>query len=329
VLRARAACACCVFVRQARAVCACGEHLRRARAACACGELVRRARAACACGGRVLLTQLDRLARTAGRARAVAEACGVQTQVCAACRHCRLTSQGTPCGVSGGRKLTSVDYQAGLDIPGRVISPAPMRTLTIVSASGPGPEWDVESDVGSTGPVPGRWLSDVPIVRGRACVITSTALPVGTRKSHNGTKRNVTLLASRLNKVSARPAAVARAVPNDESQLHIVHAYLVIMTMCHMAVVNRTCGFRSALAAASGSNMRRVRAACACGVRVRRARAASACGVRVRRARAACACGMRVRGARAARTAGPPGARNGARACRGGGALSAAAVLGG
>ena len=147
-----------------------------------------------------------------------------------------------------------MDYQAGLDIPGRVISPAPMRTLTIVSASGPGPEWDVESDVGSTGPVPGRWLSDVPIVRGRACVITSTALPVGTRKSHNGTKRNVTLLASRLNKVSARPAAVARAVPNDESQLHIVHAYLVIMTMCHMAVVNRTCGFRSALAAASGSN---------------------------------------------------------------------------
>jgi hypothetical protein len=43
----------------------------------------------------------------------------VQTQVCAACRHCRLTSQGTPCGVSGGRKLTSVDYHAGLDIPGR------------------------------------------------------------------------------------------------------------------------------------------------------------------------------------------------------------------
>ena len=136
----------------------------------------------------------------------------------------------------------------------RVISSAPTRTLTIVSASGPGPEGDVESDVGSTGPVPGRWLSDVPIVRGRACVITPITLPVGTRKSHNGTKRNVTLLASRLNKVSARPAAVARAVPNDESQLHIVHAYLVIMTMCHMAVVNRTCGFRSALAAASGSN---------------------------------------------------------------------------
>jgi hypothetical protein len=60
-----------------------------------------------------------------------------------------------------------------------------MRTLTIVLASGPGPEWDVEtleSDVGSTGPAPGRWLSDVPIVRGRACVITLTTLPIGARK---------------------------------------------------------------------------------------------------------------------------------------------------
>jgi hypothetical protein len=36
-------------------------------------------------------------------------------------------------------------------------------------------------------------------------------------------------------------------------------------------------------------------------------------------AEAACACGVRVRRARAARTAGPPGARRGARACRGGG----------
>ncbi len=113
--------------------------------------------------------------------RMVVAVVGVQTQVCAACRHCRLTSQGTPCGVTGGRKLTSVDYHAGPDDSGRVISPAPMRTLTIVSASGPGPEWD--------GPAQGRWLSDVQIVRGRACVITSTALPVGTRKSHNGTKK--------------------------------------------------------------------------------------------------------------------------------------------
>jgi len=86
--------------------------------------------------------------------------------------------------------------QAG---PGRVISPAPMRTLTIVSASGPGPEWDVESDVGSTGPAPGRWLSDVPIVRGRACDHVLT-LSLGTCKSHNGTQRNVTLLTSRINK---------------------------------------------------------------------------------------------------------------------------------
>ena len=30
--------------------------------------------------------------------------------------------------------------------------------LTIVSASVPGPEWDVESDVGSTGPAPG-WMA--------------------------------------------------------------------------------------------------------------------------------------------------------------------------
>ncbi len=178
----------------------------------------------------------------------------VQTQACAACRHCRLTSQVTPFGASGGHRLTSVDYHAGLDIPGRVISPAPMRTLTMVSASGPGPEWDVESGVGSTGPAPGRWLSDVPIVRGRACMITSTALSVGTRKSRNGTERNVALLAPRFNKASARPLAVARAVPNDESRLHIAHAYLVITTKCHTAVVNRTDGFRSesALATASG-----------------------------------------------------------------------------
>ncbi len=45
-----------------------------------------------------------------------------------------------------------------------------MRTLTIVSASSPGPERDVESDVESTGPEPGRWLSDVPIMGGHACV---------------------------------------------------------------------------------------------------------------------------------------------------------------
>ena len=83
-----------------------------------------------------------------------------------------------------------MDYHAGLDIPGRVISPAPMRTLTIVSASGLGPEWDVESDVGSTGPAPGRWLSDVPIVRGRACVITSTDLPVGARKTRQESHRH-------------------------------------------------------------------------------------------------------------------------------------------
>jgi hypothetical protein len=144
-----------------------------------------------------------------------------------------------------GRPQThSVDHHAGPDMPGRVISPAPMRTPTIVSASGPGPEWDVERDVGSTGPAPGGWLSDVPIVRGRACVITCTALPVGTRKSHKGTKRNVTLLASRFNKASAVPTAVARAVPNDEPQLHIAHACLGIMTMCRTAVVNRTHGFR-------------------------------------------------------------------------------------
>ena len=123
----------------------------------------------------------------------------VWTLVCAACRHCRLTSQGTPCGVSGGRKLTSVDYYAGLDKPGRVISPAPMRTLPIVSANGPGAEWDVESDAGPTGPAPGRWLSDVPNVRGRACDHVLT-LSLGTRKSHNGTQRNVTLLTSRINK---------------------------------------------------------------------------------------------------------------------------------
>ena len=85
-------------------------------------------------------------------------------------------------------------------------------------------------------------------------MITSTALSVGTRKSHNSTKRNVTLLASRFNKASARPLAVARAVPNDESQLIIAHAYLVFMAMCHTVVVNRTYGFRSALAAASGFN---------------------------------------------------------------------------
>ncbi len=53
-------------------------------------------------------------------------------------------------------------------------------------------------------------------------------------------------------KDSALPTAVARAVPNDVSLLHIVHAYLVIMTICQSAVVNRTLWFRSALAAASG-----------------------------------------------------------------------------
>jgi hypothetical protein len=68
--------------------------------------------------------------------------------------------------------------------------------VTIVSGSGPGAEWDVEHDVGSTGPTPVRWLSDV---RRRACMITPTTLSVGTRQSHNGTKRNVMLLASRFN----------------------------------------------------------------------------------------------------------------------------------
>ena len=57
-----------------------------------------------------------------------------------------------------------------------------MRTLTIVSASGPGPEWDVESDVGSTGPAPGRWLSDAPIVRvlehELRCVMNTEVFPL-------------------------------------------------------------------------------------------------------------------------------------------------------
>ena len=48
--------------------------------------------------------------------------------------------------------------------------------MTIVSANGPGPEWDVESDVELTGPEPGPWLSDVPNVKGRACVITTINL---------------------------------------------------------------------------------------------------------------------------------------------------------
>ena len=44
---------------------------------------------------------------------------------------------------------------------GRVISPAPMRTLTRVSASGPGPEWRVEGDAGSAGPAAG-WRDGRP-----------------------------------------------------------------------------------------------------------------------------------------------------------------------
>ncbi len=42
-------------------------------------------------------------------------------------------------------------------------------------------------------------------------VITSAALPVGTRKRRNGTRRNATLLASRFNKASARSLAVPAA----------------------------------------------------------------------------------------------------------------------
>ncbi len=163
----------------------------------------------------------------------------VWTQVCAACRHCRLTSQGTPCGVSGGCKLTSVDYHAPeLDNPGRVISESPLhedpQANHCVSQWGQNQMWRVMSD--QPGP---RRVDGCPTYQWRrACVITSTVLPVGTckSKSRNSTKRNVMLLASRLSKASARPLAVARAVPNDVSLLHIVHVYLAILTMCHSVI---------------------------------------------------------------------------------------------
>ncbi len=62
-----------------------------------------------------------------------------------------------------------------------------------MSANGPGPEWDAECDVGTTGPNPGGWMSRadgyVPNVRGRAWMITHTSfsLSLGTLRSHKGT----------------------------------------------------------------------------------------------------------------------------------------------
>ena len=62
--------------------------------------------------------------------------------------------------------------------------------MTIVSANGPGPDWDAESDVGSTGPDPDGLMSDgyVPNVRGtRMHDHAHHSLSLGTLRSHNGT----------------------------------------------------------------------------------------------------------------------------------------------
>ncbi len=128
-------------------------------------------------------------------------------------------------------------HQAGPDKSGRVISPTPMRNPNHCVSQWPGTRIGrgVWCRINRTWT--GRWLSDVPNVKGRACVITLITLPIGTCKSHNSTKENVTLLASRFNKASARPLAVAWAVPNDVSLLYIAHSYIAIIIMCH------PCGF--------------------------------------------------------------------------------------
>ena len=62
--------------------------------------------------------------------------------------------------------------------------------MTIVSANGPGFEWDAECDVGSTGPDPDGWMSDgyVPNVRGaRMHDDAHHSLSLGTLTSHKGT----------------------------------------------------------------------------------------------------------------------------------------------
>ncbi len=47
-----------------------------------------------------------------------------------------------------------------------------------MSANGPGPEWDAECDVRSTGPNLGGWMSNgyVQNVRGHACMIAHIIL---------------------------------------------------------------------------------------------------------------------------------------------------------
>ncbi len=55
-----------------------------------------------------------------------------------------------------------------------------------MSASGPGPEWDAECDVGSTGPNPEGIRTECEGTRMRDQPIT---LSVMTLKGHNGVKR--------------------------------------------------------------------------------------------------------------------------------------------
>jgi hypothetical protein len=118
----------------------------------------------------------------------------VWTQVCVAYRHGRPISQSTPCGVSRGLKITRWAIPVTLDWITRAASShqQPRGPVATVLASGLGPEWDVESDTRSTGPVPGRWLSDVQNVRERTCVVIimiHQSLSRGTLKSHNNIKR--------------------------------------------------------------------------------------------------------------------------------------------
>ncbi len=69
--------------------------------------------------------------------------------------------------------------------------------MTVVSANGPGPEWDAECDVGSTWPDPGGWISDGFECEGTLMHDpTPHFLSLETLRSHNGTSEYVSSLVS-------------------------------------------------------------------------------------------------------------------------------------